>query len=62
MRRDGGLRAPIVFGVIGSVLGGVAGAVYQLLLSTLMAGMQGPAAAREQALIGAFSTGLLSSS
>ena len=57
MRRDAGPGAPIVFGVIGSVLGGVAGSVYQLLLSTLVAGMQGPAAAREQALMGAFSTG-----
>ena len=37
--------------------GGVAGSVYQLLLSTLVAGMHGPAAAREQALMGAFSTG-----
>ena len=59
MRRAGGLGPPIAFGVIGSVLGGVAGAVYQLLLSTMTAGMQGAAAAREQALIGAFSTGCL---
>jgi hypothetical protein len=59
MRREGGLGEPIGYGVIGSVAGGLVGAVYQLLLSTTMAGLQGPAAAREQALAGLFSTGCI---
>jgi hypothetical protein len=57
MRREGGLGEPVAFGVIGSVLGGVVSAVYNLLLSTTMAGLQGPSAAREQAFVGMFSTG-----
>jgi hypothetical protein len=57
MRREGGIGQPIVFGVIGSLLGGLAAAIYQMVLSTLTAGMQGPAAAREQAFVSAFSTG-----
>jgi len=59
MRREGGIGGPIVFGVIGSLLGGIVGAMYQMVLSTLMAGMHSPAAAREQVLAGAFSTGCL---
>jgi len=59
MRREGGLGQPIVFGVIGSLLGGLAAAIYQMVFATLMAGIQSPAAAREQALAGAFSTGCL---
>lgn len=59
MRRAGGLGPPIVFGVIGSVLGGVVSAIYQMVLSTMTAGMQGPDAARDQAILGLFSTGCI---
>jgi len=59
MRREGGIGQPVVFGLIGSVLGGIAGALYQMVLSTMLAGMQGPGAAREQAIAGLFSTGCL---
>jgi hypothetical protein len=59
MRRAGGLGEPVAFGVIGSVLGGVVSAVYNMLLSTTMAGLQGAGAAREQAFMGMFSTGCM---
>jgi hypothetical protein len=57
MRRAGGVGAPILFGVVGTVVGGVAAAIYQLLLSTMMAGVQGTEAARHEAVLGLFSTG-----
>jgi hypothetical protein len=57
MRREGGLGAPVVFGIIGSLVGGVATVVYQLLLSMIGAGFSGPDAVRDQMFVHLFSTG-----
>lgn len=57
MRRQGGIGGALTFGILGSVLGGVVNALYQLLLSTSMASFRSAEAARTEALIGMFSTG-----
>ena len=57
MRRTGGIGAPIIYGVLGTFLGGLAAGIYQFLLGTLLAGVNGAEAARDQAVINAFSTG-----
>lgn len=57
MRREGGLGAPLLFGIVGALIGGVATAIYQLLLSMLGAGFGGVDAARDQAIASLFSTG-----
>ncbi len=59
MRRTGGIGAPVMYGFLGTFLGGLAAGLYQFLLGTLFAGMNGPDAAREQAVINAFSTGCI---
>jgi hypothetical protein len=57
MRRHGGLGAPLIFGIVGSLVGGVATVIYQLLLSMIGAGFGGPDAVREQMFAHLFSTG-----
>jgi hypothetical protein len=59
MRREGGLGPPIVFGVIGTLAGGIMAAVYQMLLSMLGAGFQSADAIRDQAFLSLFSTGCM---
>ena len=59
MRRTGGIGAPILYGVLGTVVGGVAAGLYQFLLGTLLAGVNSPEAAREQAVLNAVSTGCI---
>lgn len=57
MRRTGGIGAPVAYGLLGTFIGGLAAGIYQFLLGTLFAGMNGAEAAREQAILNAFSTG-----
>jgi hypothetical protein len=57
MRRTGGIGAPILYGLLGTVIGGLASGLYQFLLGTLVAGVNSPEAAREQAILNAVSTG-----
>ena len=57
MRRAGGLGAPLLYGIIGTVTGGVIAGIYQMILSTLGAGLEGPEAAQQQVLLSLFSTG-----
>jgi hypothetical protein len=59
MRREGGLGQPLVFGIAGTLAGGIMTAVYQMLLSMLGAGFQGPDAVRDQAFVSLFSTGCM---
>jgi len=59
MRRTGGIGAPVTFGLLGTFLGGLAAGIYQFLLGTLLAGASGAEAAREQAVLNAFSTGCI---
>jgi len=59
MRRTGGIGAPVTYGLLGTFIGGLAAGIYQFLLGTLLAGANGAEAAREQAVINAFSTGCI---
>jgi hypothetical protein len=58
MRREGGLGQPLVFGIIGTLAGGVIGAIYQMLLSMMGAGFRGGDAGAE-VFAGLFSTGCI---
>ena len=57
MRREGGLGAPLLYGIVGTVAGGVIAGIYQMIFATLSAGLEGPDAAQQQALLSLFSTG-----
>jgi hypothetical protein len=59
MRREGGLAGPLTFGIVGALVGGVATAIYQLLLSMAGAGFGGPDAVRDQVFASLFSTGCI---
>jgi len=57
MRRQGGLGPPLIFGIVGTLLGGVATLIYNLLLSMIGAGFSGPEAVRDQVFGHVFATG-----
>lgn len=57
MRRTGGIGKPVAYGLIGTVLGGLFGAVYQMLMSSLMPTFGGAEAVRQQAFMGMMSAG-----
>jgi hypothetical protein len=57
MRREGGLGPPLTFGIIGTLLGGLIGALYQVMLSASVGGLVDPSEMREQMFVTAFSSG-----
>jgi hypothetical protein len=59
MRRQGGLGPPLIYGIVGTVAGGIIAGIYQMIFATLGAGLEGPDAAQEQALLSLFSTGCI---
>lgn len=61
MRRTGGLGAPLTFGVAGTFIGGVVGALWQLMLTTMGSGFGdvGADAFGEGAFAALFSTGCI---
>ncbi len=48
-----------LYGLLGTFLGGLAAGIYQFLLGTLLAGVNGAEAARDQAIVNALSTGCI---
>ena len=59
MRRQGGLGAPLTFGVAGTFIGGVIGALYQLMFMTMGSGFEGAEAFGQGAAAALFSTGCI---
>ena len=61
MRRTGGLGPPLTFGVAGTFIGGVIGALYQLMFMTMGSGFSdaGAEAFGESAFAALFSTGCI---
>jgi hypothetical protein len=59
MRRSGGLGAPLMFGLAGTLLGGVVAALYQLAFMTMGGGFADLSAARDAAFVGLFTGGCL---
>jgi hypothetical protein len=59
MRRRGGVGAPLTFGIAGTLVGGVIGALYQLMFMTMGGGFGDFSAARDTAFVGLLSSGCI---
>jgi hypothetical protein len=56
MRRTGGLGAPVLFSVLGTLLGGAVAVAYQLMFAMLGSGFGASSALREQAMVSLFTS------
>ena len=59
MRRSGALGPPLIFGIAGTLIGGVIGALYQLMFMTMGGGFGDLTAARDTAFVGLLSSGCI---
>jgi hypothetical protein len=59
MRRHGGLGPPLIFGIAGTLAGGVIGALYQLMFMTMGGGFGDLTVARDTAVVGLLSSGCI---
>jgi hypothetical protein len=59
MRRRGGLASPLTFGVAGTLLGALIGALYQFMFASMSGGLGDVGSARDAAIVGLLSSGCI---